>query len=279
MCSIPSPFPSPSLRRAPPCPTWSTKGPPQSSPLLAATHDRTSHSSPHPLSSAPLGTCRSLYYQKPHPLLLIPTSLYSPTPVAMKKQSNQNHPHPLLSCFREDGGMSLWEQMKRRGKEATPPCWSPLSPCQLVAGCPSPPSPSVLQGSRHCQGRPHRTGRCWKMQSWRGDCRYVRTWAGPEVGVVLCYESTSCIGDNIAHCPEVRCTYHMPLPHSQMEEYGMVTPAPVPVNPATFDPDHEARMRSSPFPHYDPDQHPWAPSPPSQVCNTLHTIAPTILCK
>ena len=49
----------------------------------------------------------------------------------------------------------------------------------------------------------------------------------------------------------------------------MVTPAPVPVNPVTSDPDLE-RLRSSPFPHYDPEQHPWAPSPPSQV-NT-HTL-------
>lgn len=45
-----------------------------------------------------------------------------------------------------------------------------------------------------------------------------------------------------------------------------MTPPTMPLPPPTFDSDHEARMRSSPFPHYDPDQHPWAPSPPSQVC-------------
>ena len=54
----------------------------------------------------------------------------------------------------------------------------------------------------------------------------------------------------------------------------MVTPAPVPVNPVTSDPDLE-RLRSSPFPHYDPEQHPWAPSPPSQVNGYPHTIIVT----
>ena len=55
----------------------------------------------------------------------------------------------------------------------------------------------------------------------------------------------------------------------------MVTPAPVPVNPVTSDPDLE-RLRSSPFPHYDPEQHPWAPSPPSQVNEHPHTNVVTI---
>ena len=58
----------------------------------------------------------------------------------------------------------------------------------------------------------------------------------------------------------------------QMEEYGMMTPPTLPLPPLTIDMDHEARMRSSPFPHYDPEQHPWAPSPPSQVRSVLCCI-------